>query len=401
MNVTVKLCLNQFKMANGQVRICLRITTNRLSRLALLPFSILPSNWNEDAEKIIGNTNYIDKKYVQNQIEKSKSELIQLIEKLDRLGELKDMSAQDIKDLFQGKTNRLDFQTYTEQIMNRFKSTGKLGNYTVYNSTLAFVNRINKSKPLYFEGLTYKWLIEAETTFLSQGNGLTTLSIYFRTIRAVINQAIREKVTTNENYPFSVYKIKSGTTKKRAISKHTMDIIETITLSDSKKEEARQLFLLLFYLRGMNFWDLALLKLENISENRIVYVRAKTHKQYSININEKAQNILKPYLEGKKRDQYIFPFVTRTEPELIRKDIENARHTFNKYLDKAGTELKIDAKLTSYVSRHSYATIGKKMGVSMAALSESLGHAELKTTQIYLDSFENDYLDDINKLITG
>ena len=70
-------------------------------------------------------------------------------------------------------------------------------------------------------------------------------------------------------------------------------------------------------------------------------------------------------------------------------------------MDKAGTELKIDAKLTSYVSRHSYATIGKKMGVSMAALSESLGHAELKTTQIYLDSFENDYLDDINNLITG
>ena len=37
----------------------------------------------------------------------------------------------------------------------------------------------------------------------------------------------------------------------------------------------------------------------------------------------------------------------------------------------------------------------------MAALSESLGHAELKTTQIYLDSFENDYLDDINNLIIG
>ena len=314
MNVTVKLCLNQFKMANGQVRIGLRITANRLSRLALLPFSILPTNWNDDAEKITGNTNYIDKKYVQNQIEKSKSELIQLIEKLDRLGKLEDMSAQDIKDRFQRKTNRLDFQSYIEQIMNRFKSTGKLGNYTVYNSTLAFVNRINKSKPLYFEGLTYKWLIEAETAFLSQGNGLTTLSIYFRTIRAVINQTIREKVTTNENYPFSVYKIKSGTTKKRAISKQTMDIIETTTLTDPKQEEARKLFLLLFYLRGMNFWDLALLKLENISENRIVYVRAKTHKQYSININEKALNILKPYLEGKKRDQYIFPFVTRTEP---------------------------------------------------------------------------------------
>ena len=86
-----------------------------------------------------------------------------MIDKLERSGALKDLSAQDIKDIFQRKTNRLDFQAYFEQIMNRFKSTGNLGNYSVYNSTLAFVNRINKDKPLYFEGLTYKWLIEAET----------------------------------------------------------------------------------------------------------------------------------------------------------------------------------------------------------------------------------------------
>jgi site-specific recombinase XerD len=111
--------------------------------------------------------------------------------------------------------------------------------------------------------------------------------------------------------------------------------------------------------------------------------------------------IIKPYLEGKDENDFIFDYVTRTEPALIRKDIENARHTFNKYLTKIGEELKISTPLTSYVSRHSYATIGKKMGVSMAALSESLGHSELKTTQIYLDSFENEYLDDVNKLITG
>jgi site-specific recombinase XerD len=370
---------------------------------ALIPlnYAVLTEHWDADNEKVTAEAKHFNRKAVQNEIEGKKSNLIQFIEKLERSGQLEGLSPLDIKNRFLGKEDRLFCQSYMEQMIKRFELSGNLGNAKVYSNTLSFVNRINKFNPLYFEDITYKWLIDAETDHLSRGKGYTTLSIYLRTIRAVINSAIKEKITTREHYPFAIYSIKSGKPKKRAISKEFMDQIEASTFANIKLEETRKIFLLLFFLRGMNFWDLALLKLENISNNRIIYTRAKTHKQYSVNINEKANTILKPYLEGKDENDFIFDYVTRTEPALIRKDIENARHTFNKYLTKIGEELKISTPLTSYVSRHSYATIGKKMGVSMAALSESLGHSELKTTQIYLDSFENEYLDDVNKLITG
>ena len=53
------------------------------------------------------------------------------------------------------------------------------------------------------------------------------------------------------------------------------------------------------------------------------------------------------------------------------------------------SELEIEADMTTYVARHSFATILKNSGVNISLISEMLGHTDLKTTQIYLDSFEN------------
>ena len=53
--------------------------------------------------------------------------------------------------------------------------------------------------------------------------------------------------------------------------------------------------------------------------------------------------------------------------------------------------------LLMHDSRHSYATVLKRSGVSTAIISESLGHSSEKVTQIYLDSFENSQIDEAMK----
>ena len=57
----------------------------------------------------------------------------------------------------------------------------------------------------------------------------------------------------------------------------------------------------------------------------------------------------------------------------------------------------IETHLTTYVARHTYATVLKRSGVNIAIISESLGHSDLATTQIYLDSFENSQIDEAMK----
>ncbi len=54
----------------------------------------------------------------------------------------------------------------------------------------------------------------------------------------------------------------------------------------------------------------------------------------------------------------------------------------------------IEANHTTYVARHTYATVLKRSGVNTSIISESLGHSSEKVTQIYLDSFENSQIDE-------
>lgn len=61
----------------------------------------------------------------------------------------------------------------------------------------------------------------------------------------------------------------------------------------------------------------------------------------------------------------------------------------NRELKVLASELEIEANITTYVARHSFATVLKNSGVNISLISEMLGHTDLKTTQIYLDSFDN------------
>ena len=72
----------------------------------------------------------------------------------------------------------------------------------------------------------------------------------------------------------------------------------------------------------------------------------------------------------------------------------------NKKLKILSNLAKIEEPITTYTARHSWATIAKRAGIPTAVISEGLGHETEETTQIYLDSFENDVLDDANELIT-
>jgi integrase len=79
---------------------------------------------------------------------------------------------------------------------------------------------------------------------------------------------------------------------------------------------------------------------------------------------------------------------------MKRATIHQAVKTCNKYLEKIGTELKLPQKLTTYFSRHSFATIAKRMGYSKDLISEALGHSQgNRITEIYLDSYDMEVID--------
>ena len=64
----------------------------------------------------------------------------------------------------------------------------------------------------------------------------------------------------------------------------------------------------------------------------------------------------------------------------------------NKDLQEIGSALGISIKLTTYVARHTFATVMKYQGVPTSIIGQALGHEDEKTTRIYLDSFGSDMM---------
>lgn len=157
------------------------------------------------------------------------------------------------------------------------------------------------------------------------------------------------------------------------------------------------MFAFSYLMGGINFTDMAFLTDKNVEGGRLVYVRQKTKKLIMLPLQEKAVEIMNRYRSSQRK--FIFPILDERERTLrqIRNRIYDVLDNVNGYLKEIGKELGVELKISSYVARHSYATVLKRSGVSTSVISESLGHSSERVTQIYLDSFENKQLNDAMK----
>ncbi len=116
--------------------------------------------------------------------------------------------------------------------------------------------------------------------------------------------------------------------------------------------------------------------------------------KYNIHLFDVAFNIINEYKELTIDSPYVFPILTNNHENKINTRIQSALKGLNSDIKKIAKELKIDKKVTSYTSRHTFATILKMAGESTEIISEILGHANTSTTQIYLNDFEEKTLKD-------
>ena len=223
-----------------------------------------------------------------------------------------------------------------------------------------------------------------------------------KSIRAIYNKAIKAKLIDRSYYPFQDISIKSERTAKRAVVIDDLKSLNQIDLPINSKEwHARNYFLLSFCLRGMSFTDMAYLSTKNLSKGYLRYRRRKTHKQYEVKLVAKAIEILSHY-EGKNK-KYLIPILPTTIVEDsfdAKKVISQWIKTTNKWLKRLGVKCEIDEPLTTYVGRHTWATTAKRLGYSNELIAEAMGHEYgNKITNIYLDSFEQSVIDEMNYTI--
>ncbi len=393
---SIKLVLyTQKTNKDGSHPFILQIIHNRKVRRISLSHSLQLKDWDAKNQKIKRSvTNYDD---LTAMLKKKEAEAQQALLNLEF--EKKDFTLDELVNKIVGFKEKTTFNDYMQiQIDSQLKAN-KVGNANSYKWALNALNNFTKKRKVSFADFNYKFLKQFEETHLSkESNTIGGFNVYMRAIRAVYNKAIKENLVSPEKYPFNDYKIKGVQTKKRAISKEEMRKIILLKLPEyTPLWHARNYFLFSFYTIGMNWIDMANLQRKNIIDGRIEYKRSKTGKELSIRINENIQDILNIYITNGGKDDYVFPIQKPKESlSRTREYIKEQLKDFNSSLKQIAELAKIDKKVTSYVARHSWATIANFSGTATGIISQGLGHSDIKTTQTYLAEFDNSEIDNVN-----
>ena len=247
---------------------------------------------------------------------------------------------------------------------------------------------------------------------LGNGNSITTVGIYLRSLRTLFNIEIAEGLLTKEYYPFGKrnYEIPTSNNVKKALTLKDIGTIYKHKLEPgSPAERARDYWIFMYLCNGINVKDLCLLKYDNIKGDVLEFERAKTIRtkrkveSIRVTLTDYINRIVKKWGRNKNDGStYIFPVLEKgLTAERERQLIQQLTQVINTHMKDVAKALEITKDVTTYAARHSFASVLQRSGVSKEFISEALGHTNVKTTQNYLAGFEDEHKKEITKALTA
>ena len=396
MSTTISVvCYKSKVLKNNESPLMLRICKDGKRKYESIGISILPSLWDFKQNK--PTRKCPNKEYIERLIaEKVKVYTDKVIE---FKSQEKEFTATSLMEKVNKPVKRKTVQEVFNQYIQELESANRLRYADMYKCTMHSLIKFNKHLDIPFSDMDTIWLKRYEVWLQSQGLAINTLGTRFRHLRVIYNFAIEEKIVKSEYYPFNSFKVSklSQTTAKRSIQKG--EILSVLNYQGQTPLEclAIDLFTFSYLAAGINFGDIARLTKDYILENRLIYIRKKTQKQIKVSLQEQAIKLIQKY--SMPDNPYLFTILSKynkTEQQKVNR-IHKIIAKVNKSLKEIGERLNIPIDLTTYVARHSFATVLKRSGVNTSLICEALGHSSERVTQIYLDSFGNDQMEDAMK----
>ena len=247
-----------------------------------------------------------------------------------------------------------------------------------------------------FETMNLKWLEAFDRWMMERGIKTNSRSVYMRNIRAVFNYAIDNEETTL--YPFRKFTIKREETRKRSLTLEQLAMLRDFPC-EKYQEKYRDMFMLMFYLIGINAVDLFHLK--DIVNGRIEYKREKTGRLYSIKVEPEAMKIIEKY----KGKAYLLNVLEQNEGNYNRyvtsMNVGLAKIGEFERKGRGGKKIRhpLFPGLSTYWSRHTWATLAASLDIPKETISEALGHSiGSPITSIYI-RFDQRKVDEANRKV--
>lgn len=367
---SIKLSLAKTKKNDGTQPLYYILSHgNRTARIAT-NISVAADQWDKKKLQV---TNHPQKKQLNLMLTQRKFDIEQTLYNIASSRSVRSLTATQLKDLVVAKINGEDESINVRSLFEKIVSLKERRNtIMLYRQTMV---NMEKYDPAILDGrlenIDYDWLMSFERWLNCATN---TKAAYFTRLRALFNYAINAGYTTA--YPFRTFKIKTAQTRKRNLSIDKLRSFIFNTEHPPKRQVFVDFFSLQFLLIGINIIDF----IENIAivNGRVEYIRAKTGRAYSIKVEQE----MMPLLER---------FYTNDELNLKEYGVRRFTQRYN-------FALKDMENITSYWSRHSWATIAASLDIPKDVIAAALGHGGNTVTDIYID-FDRKKIDEANRKV--
>lgn len=311
-----------------------------------------------------------------------------------------DYTVDDIVSEYNRQPECPTFFNFIRSMITKKTAAKRDGTAKTYSDSLASFSSFRNGKDITFDDLNEDVINQYEAWMKNKGLKRNSSSCYLRTFKTLYLKAVEFGLTDDRDIFRHVF-TGFATTTKRAISIDAIKAIRKLNLKDgSPLAFARDMFMLSLYLQGMAFVDIAYLKKSDIRNGQLQYSRKKTGQALTVSWEKPMQEIVDAYSHLTKDTPYLLPIITKQDG-TERKQYEKAEHNVNRNLKKIGEMAGLHIPLTTYVARHSWASIMRDMGNDITVVGKGLGHSDIKTTQIYLSTIDNSTVMRANKRFLG
>ena len=393
---TIKLKYRPSSVKGKDGTLFFQIIHQRQVRQIYTGLRVSDAEW--DAEEALVNlpsgTSVERTKYlvsIKDSLKECQKKLLLIISGLDRKGS--PYTAQDVVVAYNTPMTIIGLVSFTKGLIEDLKKIGKKATVRRFEATLNSLLRYTDNIDVAWSELTSNFVLGFEEFLMKRGLCRNTTSFYMRNLRAIVNRAVEQDFEVPRN-PFKHVYMGVDKTVKRAVGLEVIRMIRDIDLSGQPALDfARKVFMFAFYTRGMSFVDIAFLKKSDLHNGVITYSRRKTRQQLVVRVEPETLKIIESF--GRNETSFLLPIIT-DETSDTEQQYENAYFRINKNIQKVGTKLGLDTKLTLYVARHAWASIAHSNHVALSTISKAMGHDSEKTTIIYLQSLDTSSVDKAN-----
>lgn len=390
MKTTNSFSLNFFikkdKASKGSAPIYVRITVNGKFVDMSLKRRVKMDAWEQDEQKVTGNTP--EARDIKEKMRQVKTEINNAYDELRFNKEL--VTAEAIKAKVEGideeQTTLLWLMNYHNTEIKKLLEDGTMKNYyTTERYVKEFLIKKKKRQDIYLSQLDYKFVVDFEI-YLRQREpdknqrpcANNTVMKHIERLRKMINIAVKNEWLVKD--PFLRFERKIINKDREALELEELEQIKETKLDKNGQKIVRDIFVFSCY-TGLSFADVCLLSNDHLvtdieGERWIEMIRHKTAnfsgKKFFVMLLPEAIELINRYRKHpmSSYNQTLFPVFSN--------------QATNRYLKAIGKEAKVEKKLTFHIARHTFATtITLENGVPMETVSGMLGHASLRTTQIY------------------